>query len=122
MSLLFRDDKELIREIRSKNREYYEENFNSWKELSLHFKIDIHSLKKKFDKACITFKPKKNSKNKTLTRMPSIEFTPEKAMAFYDAYIEALKKNEDKFIFDNTMVLVKYAKHVIEFLKEKGIL
>ena len=119
MSLLFRDDKELIREIRRNGRSYYEDRFESWDQLSKHFKIDIYTLRQKFAKACVTFKAKKRAQEKKLVKLPNIEFTNVKAVEFTEMYLEAVRENKDSFVFEGNEILTKYARYMVEQLKVK---
>lgn len=119
MSLLFRDDKELIREIRTNGRKYYEDRFESWDQLSKHFKIDIYTLKQKFAKACVTFKAKKRAQEKKLVKLPTIEFNSVKAAEFTEMYLDAIREDKEAFVFEGNEILTRYAKYMVEQLKVK---
>lgn len=54
--------------------------------------------------------------------MGEIDFTPERAKKFVAARDEAVKKQQTVFQFEGQDVLVVYAKYVIEFLEQKGML
>ena len=51
-----------------------------------------------------------------------IVFTPEIAKEFKVVYNLALSDGKDSFVFKDCVILVSYAKYLIEYLKTRGLL